>query len=503
MSAVTAQEYRYVTATGAHWGTRQRRPDGSAIWLDQARGFPPLYNADALSVLPPGSTVRVCRSEPDADASDIPATCFPIASWMARRAMIEAAELLRGQHVLVDRGSSPADADWFRLTASVLSGIAASVRPYGSETSVLEIVDGRWLITIPGTHADLRAEAANLVVAGREFHCRLRISWGSDDRAWQGDLNVRSQSARESLARALKTLWGDSESWQPLVHELASRLEFIGRDNVRPVHWSQFPRTATDDLVQNLVCDRSVTILFGTGATLKSMVALSIAATVASGRSSYLGLDVNDNGPVLWIDYEDPGVVPPRLEAICRGLGIDASRLPLYVVDPRGQAITDLADHLRTTASEITPRLVVVDSAMHACRGPAEDAGAATETLRACQSLGAPVLLISHTNRADNIYTADWGEPGKRPDHPYGNVVWRNLARRCLYQRTLRGVHGYAVEILETKSNSKAGFVNGCRLLITFGEDQNSRLVTRIGRPGWLEGLTADETRARLSRRDP
>lgn len=508
----SARQFVYRLTDGSVWGVRVRGlQDGTpfARWESRGQGFPPLYNADRAGALPPGSTVYVTPDEASADAlSTLGATacCFALAAWTARRAMSEAAAILAGKHAIVLREDSPRGADFYRLVGLALKG-AASVQdapyqpgklqemlrggelPQPKRPSVLSGDEGV-RIEIQGEHAPLVAVASSIFSAGRECHAMLELRYGSHPVPYRCDLNIRSQSARESTARAIKGIWGDDERWPLLIARLVAAIEEWAREDIRPVRWTDLPEQDDVDLIEGLIVDDALTILYGTGSSMKSLVALSAAIAVAAGLHSWMGQRVADHGPILWIDYEDPHALRRRIQMVANGLGIEHHDIPVFLLDPKGQPLIEIGERLREVARSIRPRLVVIDSAMHACAGPPEDASVATGAMRAARGLGAPVLMISHTNRTDSPMSALWGEPDAIPAYPYGNVVWRNLARRTLYQRVLRCEAAYAIEIVEAKSNGPRGFVNGVRLLASFSEN-----AARLARPSWLQSASRDQVR--------
>ena len=123
-------------------------------------------------------------------------------------------------------------------------------------------------------------------------------------------------------------------------------------------------------LLQPLVSSTGVTSLIGWGGSLKSVLALAAAATVASGDSRYLGITPTTTGTVLYLDWEaDSETHHERLAGLCRGIGVDMPTNVLY----RQEAVPlhRSANALERKVAALGVRFVVVDSVMMARGGDA------------------------------------------------------------------------------------------------------------------------------------
>ena len=464
----------------------------------------PLYRLPEILSARPGTPIWLVEHEGVVEALrplGVVATCLPH-PIVGRRWDSSILEPLRGHRVVVARSDTPSGLQWYRAVRPKLSELSIAIRPLALRPSAYAAVTAPGFdpqaaaggglevepsardalrMVIDGQSGPITATLERLAQQGRELSGRLTIEVPGGPVSYSADVNLRSQSTRETLARNLKGLFGDMERWPLVVQQIVEQAERHVVGSVTAVHWRDLQDAAVGDLVRNMIVDWGITVLFGTGASLKSMTALSMACAVASGRTSWQGLPISDNGPVLWIDWEDARAVRGRIERM-----LQASPGPdpdIRVLDPGGAPYIDLHDRVQTIAAQDGVRLVVVDSAMHACHGPAEDGSAAGQMLRALRALDLPVLIISHTNRSDSKFAREWGKANRVPAYPYGNVVWRNLARRCLFQRArTAGLYGYAVEIWETKSNRAAGFSEEpLRLLISFSEGID------VSSPAWLD----------------
>lgn len=161
----------------------------------------------------------------------------------------------------------------------------------------------------------------------------------------------------------------------------------------------------------------NASVLFAMGGTGKSLFAMACAVSVASGHP-ILGVDPDDSGPVLYLDWEsDAETHFRRMMAICRGVGIDDDIPPVHY---RRQyaSLYESAPDLRRLVAEIGAVLVVVDSFGAARGGEPESADTTIKGFNAARSLGVSTMFIDHVTKA-----AD------EPDKPFGSVYTHNLAR--------------------------------------------------------------------------
>lgn len=129
-------------------------------------------------------------------------------------------------------------------------------------------------------------------------------------------------------------------------------------------------------LVRGLIPGRNVTLLSGDGGTGKSLLALQLAVSVAA-RRGWLGREVCDHGPVIYLSAEDElDELHRRCADIIRPLEIRFKDLPdLYPESLAGEdallarenrdgtlSPTPLLDELHDFAGDVRPRLIVLDT---------------------------------------------------------------------------------------------------------------------------------------------
>lgn len=188
-------------------------------------------------------------------------------------------------------------------------------------------------------------------------------------------------------------------------------LEIIGEDEYPPF------------LVEPFILDRGVSLFFGPGGTGKSMIALSAAIAVASGRTVF-GRKPTQTGPVLYIDYEEPtkAAHDRRMGALLDGLGIGLEDLEhdILWVKPR-QPIAKIRRQLKTYMREYKPALIIVDSVGLARGGNATEAEATIALFSVLSSLDCAVFAIDHVTKDD--------QRQKAMVTPYGSIYTVNSVR--------------------------------------------------------------------------
>jgi hypothetical protein len=175
-------------------------------------------------------------------------------------------------------------------------------------------------------------------------------------------------------------------------------------------------------LVEPFVLDQGVSLLFGPGGTGKSMLALSMGVSVASGHTVF-GRRPERMGPVLYIDYEDTKQTHERrLTALLAGSGMEHGDLehPIKWVRPQ-QSVSKIRRDLSHYMREHQPALVIIDSIGLARGG---DAMGSDETIRMFSTLNrlpTAVLGIDHMTKED--------QRGGKMLTPYGTIYTVNSVR--------------------------------------------------------------------------
>lgn len=149
-------------------------------------------------------------------------------------------------------------------------------------------------------------------------------------------------------------------------------------------------------------------LLWGEAGVGKSFVAISLAASVATGRT-WLGHRVTE-GPVVYIAGEGgaPGVAR-RLDAAVNALHCcdpEEGPTPLWIVSPGVDLVPGPAELLEVLGG-IQPQLTIVDTLARCFGGDensSQDMGKFVHTLDLFRDLyGGSVLVVHHANKTDSV----------------------------------------------------------------------------------------------------
>ncbi len=240
---------------------------------------------------------------------------------------------------------------------------------------------------------------------------RRALHWG---RAY-----LASVSAREGIVKKLNAI--NSEfGWRDILEQVCRRTTEALRATTPTVQLVPARAPAGRHLVDKLVLDHETNVWFADGGTGKSLLALAVAVSVATGRALPAGLTPRHTGPVFYLDYEScKEEQEERLDGLLAGLGIPAP-VPVHYRRMAG-ALADEVPTLRTEVARLGAVLVVLDSLVPACGAEPEGTDASTRTLNALRYLGPPSVVLAHVSKAQ----ADQ----KGAMRPFGSVFVMNLPR--------------------------------------------------------------------------
>lgn len=232
-------------------------------------------------------------------------------------------------------------------------------------------------------------------------------------------------------------------------------------------------------LLEPFIASSGVSVFFGEGGTGKSLIALAMAVTVASGYPMF-GKLPQRQGPVMYFDYEDDSDVhAERLEAIIAGTNIELKH-PIYhrsLVAKVAQSQSSMRRSIDDTGSV----LAVLDSIGMGRGGNANTAEDTVRLFRALRSLGVPTVAVDHVSKED-----------KRSGDlitPYGSVYTVNSARLLWGAVVAESNSNHDVKYLNLQ-NTKANRTHlhaPIGLKVTYANSEDKILGQR-----WLSQVTFD-----------
>lgn len=180
-------------------------------------------------------------------------------------------------------------------------------------------------------------------------------------------------------------------------------------------------------LVDGLIPQGHITLLFGRGGVGKTYLWLVIASHIAAGRPLF-GRHVMQ-GKTLILDAElDPQAASYRARQVAAGMGLKGPPKGLVYARLNGSIFeAPIAKEIRELIKEHKPLLVVVDALSSAApESDPTEAVAARKVLTDLLSLGTTILAIDHISKA--AISRDGDSPT-----PLGSVAKENLMRSGLH----------------------------------------------------------------------
>lgn len=255
-------------------------------------------------------------------------------------------------------------------------------------------------------------------------------------------LNLMSSQSRATMARALKEReeldWGAMlEALCFLTVERYREGEPI--DELDAVDIDERPRW----LLYPYVEYGGPTVLFADGASCKSVLAMCMAYSVATG-DAVLGKAMGGKKNVMYLDWEtDRYTQATRLRAIASARFGDCPRLQYRRMT---SSLAESAARIRADVAKHQIGFVVVDSVGFASSGPLIDDVTARQFMAALNSIPCPCLGVHHIPKGDLA----------NKDKPFGSVYYSNGPRNTWGLKVVRteGSELVVVSFKHQKSNN-------------------------------------------------
>lgn len=215
----------------------------------------------------------------------------------------------------------------------------------------------------------------------------------------------------------------------------------------------QLPRAPQPWIIDKLIPVGGLINLFGKPKTGKSFLALSLAQAIVDGRPDWCGYEVNQPGPVAYLQIDTPREEwSSRLDRI-KFSTVGANRLwiadmyqvpefPFNILNP---AQTELA-WLKQSIAAINPTLTIIDTLREVHGGDENDSttmrNVIAHLVEACRP--SAILLISHA-RKDSMLTAsgddDMMDQGRGSSYVAGrmDVVMKLTQKRLMFKGRATG----------------------------------------------------------------
>lgn len=216
-------------------------------------------------------------------------------------------------------------------------------------------------------------------------------------------------------------------------------------------------------LLYPLVVDGAASVIFADGASGKSLLALGLAVSVATGTEVVPGVVPQRTGPVIYWDWEwDAESHAERLQAICAGAGIDVPEGMIYYQHEMA-SVKESAARMRKRVAETGAEFIIVDSLGFARGGDANSQELTTQTFAALRTLERPVLVLDHVS-------AD----GKTAEKSFGSIYTRNSCRTMwrIDSQKEEGKDSWYAALVHTKTNRRFHKPRGLQVHVEADEDE-------------------------------
>jgi hypothetical protein len=264
-------------------------------------------------------------------------------------------------------------------------------------------------------------------------------------------INLSSTTARDGLEKALVKKTKDdrgecSYEWNLMIEYACSVAAKRHREGDPFVSLRDMPvPPKLTYLLDKMIPVGQTSLLYSSGGSGKSLIAMAIAVAVSSGYPLPGGLRPLQKTKVLYLDYEtDEEEQRLRLEWIRAGMLLP--EVPDIICRHQTRPFVDDLARIRREVDTQGIGLVIVDSIAYALGGSAMDADYVIAAFNGLRSLGNQVsrLVIAHIPKA---------EKGAQQASIYGSVFFENAGRSVWEVRSETENDGITMGLFQRKAN--------------------------------------------------
>lgn len=235
-------------------------------------------------------------------------------------------------------------------------------------------------------------------------------------------INLGSSSGREGIRRELEAIYGKTVvEWSRMLSTACSEADRTWKGTDLSVDLYDVQEKQRSWFLDQRIPSQAVSILFGMGGSMKSLIVLDMALHSLLD-ASWMGLPLTPSSGLLVIDYEDTeDEWRVRVAQVCRANGWDFTEGMFRYLPGNAIPVHEQAQRIRKIVTEHGIDLIIVDSASSASGGDLLDTVSVSRVVNFLQSLGVTVLMTAHNTKAEDS------------NFPYGSVMWSNLVRSTHY----------------------------------------------------------------------
>ena len=283
------------------------------------------------------------------------------------------------------------------------------------------------------------AESIRKTIQG--IHCKLSVSSTEQGHMYMGRLNLHSASQKQQFVRDLK---GRAEyDWQGIINHIAKLIEDSVDAPEEILDLAKVEKIKDDPFViYPFMRNGNPVILYGDGGEGKSIFAIGIGLSIATGKNFIPSLEVNQTGNVMYLDWEQEAEdIADIMNKMCLGMNIDVPTDKFLY----RRMVGSLSDHLEAVHRDILAndiKMIIIDSLVASSSGDVNDSETARILFNSVRAFKVSAIIITHVSKTDE---------GK----PYGSIFFWNYARNVwmLAKSQETGLHSSIVGLFHKKSN--------------------------------------------------